>query len=219
MEEEGLTYKKKNNNISMILSFVFISICLFISGYNVKGYLDSDKITKEEHDKLLEIEKKKIIDSRESNSYTERVVFSTYGEDNILYLVDDDGNLYYKNNAEHIAGLNLCPTAVDYCNANSKYTNEMTKITGIEKVKKIRYVLDIAASDERFKLFAITENGDVYTVDNVNVKKVIEGQKITDLNNFSVTNHYYSFTTEDKNVKIDYSWMNDHYDIKTVTSK
>ena len=216
MEEEKLPYKKKNNGVGLLLTFAFLSFMLFLAGFTVRDVFFSDNKSTNDDNKE---EKKEV---KDSIPYTDKEVFSTYGGIYTLYIIDDEGDLYYKSSNEYFAGLNLCPSAVDYCNANENYNNELEKVSGISKVKRIKYVLDIAASDERFKLFAIDETGDVYTVESKTAKKVIEGQKITNMNGFSVTNHYYSFATNDKEKRIDYTWVVDakggHYDIKTVTA-
>ena len=217
MEEEKLPYKNKNNGLGLIFTFVFLSFCLFTAGYNVRGWLDSGSESNNGNNKDTKEET-----SKSTISYTDQVVFSTYGGENLIYVIDDDGELNYGTTNEYIAGLNLCPSAVDYCNGNPKYSNKLDSVSGVSDVKKIKYVIDIAASDERFKLFAIDKNGDVYLVEKTNAKKIIEGQKITDMIGLSVTNHYYSFKTVDKEKRIDYTWVMDtsggHYDIKTITS-
>jgi hypothetical protein len=72
----------------------------------------------------------------------------------------------------------------------------MNKIEGIPDVKRLKYVSDLGASDERFIVYAITENGDVYTISGSKVTKT-NLENIEDLTYVSNINSYYEFSTKD----------------------
>ena len=72
----------------------------------------------------------------------------------------------------------------------------MNKIEGLENIKRLKFVTDLNASDERFVLYAIAKDGDVYKVDGSKVEKT-ELKNIDDLTYVDYDESYYEFSTLD----------------------
>ena len=186
---------KKNSKVLVIITFIVIGLTFFVSGYNVKGIIDNFSKPKEEEKKEEKEEKKEetVTPVKDDVPYTDKVVYSTYGGGLTMYLIDN-GSVYYKTSASLFAGLNVCPSKEEYCKGNPTYNNDMNKIDGLEGIKRLKYVVDLAASDERFTLFAISEEGSVYRVDGSKVTK-LEYSDIKDLVNVSMSESTYEFST------------------------
>jgi len=172
----------------------------------VKKAEEEAKKFKEEAQKAKEELEKKVKDSL-GGTYKDQYVVSTYGDEFLIYMIYD-GKLYYKSADKNFAGLNLCPGTEDYCKGNSTYNNTMTLVSGISNVTKVKMVVDIAASDERFKIMAINESGNVYDIQKNIAKTIISGRNINDLVNlkFSGDESYYEFSTT-SGKKVYYKWV------------
>ena len=211
MEEElknEIQPEKKKGNIGIVITFIVIAFTFCVSGYSIRGMVDD--FTKDNNKKEEQKEEPKEpttsdeTKEKENIPYSDKAVFSTYGDMFVIYMVSD-GNLYYQTSASKFAGLNVCPSKEEYCKTNSTYNNDMTKVDGIENVKRVKMTVDLGATDERFKYFAITNNGDVYVVNNHTAEKT-DLTNVEDLVNINSGENdtYYEFQTKDgKTVKLD----------------
>ena len=211
MEEElkkEIQPEKKKGNIGIVITFIVIAFTFCVSGYSIRGMVDD--FTKDNNKKEEQKEEPKeptTSDETKENDnipYSDKVVFSTYGDMFVIYMVND-GNLYYQTSASKFAGLNVCPSKEAYCKFNPTYNNDMTKVDGIENVKRVKMTIDLEASDERFKYFAITNDGNVYIVNNHTADKT-NLTNVEDLVNISSgeSDNYYEFQTKDgKTIKLD----------------
>ncbi len=193
LEEEN---KKKNSKtILTIIGIIITAIAFCLGGLVIGMNISNNKreqVKCKEEESTEEVE---IIEKKDDISYKDKVVYGNYGDIFILYAIDN-GDVYYKTSASRFAGLNVCPSEEDYCKTNPTYNNDMNKIEGITDVKRLKYVSDLGASDERFIVYAITENGDVYTISGSKVTKT-NLENIEDLTYVSNINSYYEFSTKD----------------------
>jgi hypothetical protein len=211
MEEEKVEEKnenKKSSKVLVIVTFITIGLTFFISGYNVRGMFNDNKEETVKKEEKEEEKKEEPTESTVSSDvpYSDKVVYGSYGDIFTLYLIDN-GSVYYKTSASRFAGLNVCPTKEEYCKSNTSYNNDMVKISDIENVKRLKYVSDLDASDERFIVYAITNNGEVYTISGSTATKT----DLTNIDNLMYVDYdekYYEFTTKDgktikKNINIE----------------
>lgn len=210
MEEElkkEIQPEKKNSNIGIIITFIVIALTFCVSGYSIRGMVDDMTKSDKKEDTKEEAKEPDNGTAQQTTTddvpYSDKVVYSTYADIFTIYMLDN-GNVYYQTSASRFAGLNVCPSKEEYCKGNPTYNNDMTKVEGVENVKRIKMTVDLGATDESFKYFAITTNGDVYTIDKHTATKT-ELTNVDDLVNVNMNENdkYYEFQTKDgKTVKL-----------------
>ena len=209
MEEElknEIQPEKKKGNIGIIITFIVIALTFCVSGYSIRGMvedLSKDKEKTGEKDNAvtdcITVDPDDPALQKEVIPYSDKVVYSTYGDVFTIYMLDN-GTVYYQTSASKFAGLNVCPSKEEYCKGNPTYNNDMIKVDGdgIENVKRIKMVVDINASDESFVYYAITNAGEVFKLDKHTAVKT-DIKNAGDLVNVSMgpDTAYYEFTTMD----------------------
>lgn len=122
--------------------------------YVIKGQ-DCDKIDNQKDEDTL----------KDVVPYTDKYAIHKVYDDIEFYLIDN-GNLYYDTNSDCILTHSGClyDSSSNYCKMNEKYSQRMTKVSLISNVKRVKVYNRPGATDESFQFFAITEDGNVYTL-------------------------------------------------------
>ena len=186
--------EKKKSNLPVIITCIVTAICFTIVGFTIRGLMVAN--SKQEVKEEVEEDKKEEETTTKSEiPYSDKLVYSTYGDVLNIYLLDD-GYVYYKTSASRFAGINVCSTKEEYCKTNPTYNNDMNKIEGLENIKRLKYVSNLAASDESFVLYAIANDGDVYKVEGSKATKT-DYTNVDDLTYVDYDESYYEFSTLD----------------------
>lgn len=179
--------KKRGNGLLITIIVVLLLIIAFFGGFFVKGMMSEEKKDNKEEAKEEKQEEKK------SNvPVTDTYAF---GRSHLMFI--NDGDLYsYSVINERLTDLypytvyNITHSGCyydnsrDYCVLNKEYSYRATKVDGLPKVKRIKLYNMPAATDESFSFFAITEVGDVYSIDdykNTKPNLFLENKDVEDM--------------------------------------
>jgi hypothetical protein len=161
-EKEDKKKPKLNNTLIATTAVVGFMFGFFMFGWMLgimRGYREVNQMVQNntvENENITEDTEINVIQN-DDIKVTDQFAINTYGG-NFKYYIISDGKVYYRLENSNFAGLNVCPSTGDYCEYNSTYNNKVTEIKEIENAIRIKTVVDVRASGERFIYFVITDN-------------------------------------------------------------
>lgn len=196
-ENKGKLSGKKTVKGKKLSAFIIVIIVIALAISYGSGFI-LGKILYEKKDKIIikEQENDKEDNQKDENNedkedkenkekaivpYTDKYAMRKVYE-NIEYYLIDDGNLYYTNK-DFILTHSGClyDSTSDYCKMNKEYSQRMTKVEGISNVKRIKMYNRPGATDESFDFFAITEDGNVYTLRETKATIFLDNHDVEDM--------------------------------------
>ena len=234
MEENTVEKKSGGKGLGIIISLILICAA-FAGGYFTNQFMNKDsgksssseekKEEKKEETKedSTKEETKEDTANKESIPIMDNYIFS-HGK---LYIIND-GNVYVYNgindeltkkygydvyNLTH-SGC-IYDSSTDYCKGNPGYSIKATKIDGLSNVVKLKLYNRVGASDESFTVYAITEDGNVYSISTYNdsVSEFLADKNVKDM--LAQNGDSYEILLKDGKHMI-YKWSPDESDTNLV---
>ena len=165
---------EKKNNILMYLLGVVLLVVAFLGGFFLNRAMNSSSEDKNDKNNNENTNVEKVEPKEEKTVIG--VMDSFIFEHGHLYIINN-GDVYKyetidkeltQKYGENIFSLTHSKCMIDnsdpYCMGNPPYDNKAIKVEGLSNVKRLKLFNKPLASDESFAIYAITEEGNVYSI-------------------------------------------------------